>query len=222
MTEPPSGVDDADAEPPAVEHPIAEPTVVVPDPPAKLGPLAGLISGPGIEAFDSRLDGWADTMRGNRVADRLFYGLSTVGDHGMVWHAIALARVAGGVDTFVGAVELSSALGIEAAIVNGPIKMLFRRVRPVPATARPLKLRQPRTSSFPSGHASAGLFAATLVAARSRWSWPWYLLGGLIGWSRVHVKIHHPSDGVGGALVGWALGRGASRVLPRVRRALRY
>ena len=83
-------------------------------------------------------------------------------------------------ETFADAVELSSALGIEAALVNGPVKMLFRRVRPVPATARPLKLRQPKTSSFPSGHASSGMFAAALVARRSQVSWPWYALGAAI------------------------------------------
>lgn len=190
----------------------------IPAPNPQRGPLAGLIDGPGIEAFDRTVDGWADRLRGHVLADRLFYGLSTVGDHGIVWHAIALARIPVAGETFRDAVELSSSLGIEAAIVNGPMKMLFRRVRPVPATARPMKLRKPRTSSFPSGHASAGMFAAALIADRSRYGWPWYLLGGLIGWSRVHVKIHHPSDVVGGFVVGLLLGRGALKVLPLTRR----
>lgn len=187
----------------------------IPAPDPRLGPLAGLIDGPRIAAFDETVDGWADRLRGHVVADRLFYGLSTVGDHGMVWHAIALARIPVSGERLVDAAELSAALGIEAAIVNGPVKMLFRRVRPVPATARPHKLRKPKTSSFPSGHASAGVFAATLIANRgSRYGWAWYSLGILIGWSRVHVKIHHPSDVVGGFAVGWALGRLALRLLP--------
>jgi undecaprenyl-diphosphatase len=101
---------------------------------------------------------------------------------------------------------VSSALGVEAAIVNGPVKMLFRRQRPV-GHERPHHLRTPRTSSFPSGHASAGMFAAVLFAARTRRRWPWYILGALMGWSRVHVKIHHPSDVIGGAAVGLVLGR---------------
>lgn len=187
------------------------------DPVARLGPLAGLIDGPAITRFDATVDGWADRLRGIPVADRLFYGLSTAGDHGMIWHAVALARIPIGGDRFVDAVELSAALGIEAAIVNGPVKMLFRRVRPIPATPRPRRLRTPRTSSFPSGHASAGMFAATLLARRNRKVGPlWFALGTLIGWSRVHVKIHHPSDVVGGYVVGWALGRLALRLLPRL------
>jgi undecaprenyl-diphosphatase len=205
---------------PAEEDLVVNPIDAPGAPAPRLGPLAGLIDGPGIEAFDARVDAWAERVRGNRFADRLFYGLSTVGDHGMVWHAIALARIPVAGETFADAVELSSALGIEAAIVNGPVKMLFRRVRPVPATARPLKLRKPRTSSFPSGHASAGAFAAVLVADRSRFGLPWYVLGGLIGWSRVHVKIHHPSDVAGGFVVGWLLGRIALKVLPGIRAGL--
>lgn len=181
------------------------------------GPLAGMIDGPGIAAFDTTVDGWADHLRGHTFADRLFYSLSKVGDHGMVWHAIALARVPVSQERFVDAVELSAALGIEAALVNGPLKMLFRRVRPVSATPRPHRLRQPRTSSFPSGHASAGMFAATLIANRgSRYGWAWYSLGALIGWSRVHVRIHHPSDVVGGYIAGLVLGRLALRILPHL------
>ncbi|HNI35082.1 MAG TPA: phosphatase PAP2 family protein [Microthrixaceae bacterium] len=185
------------------------------------GPLAGLIDQPWIDAFDETVDGWAERLRGNPVADRLFYGLSAVGDHGIVWQAIALARVPIAHDRFVEAVELSCALGVEAAVLNGPIKMLFRRRRPVADGPRPLRLRQPRTSSFPSGHASAGIFAAVLVSQRSRNGWMWYTLGGLVGWSRVHVKIHHPSDVVGGYAAGWLLARIALRVLPRLRRYYR-
>lgn len=219
MTEPPvPATSDVPGDEPDLDLDLdMRPPAVPSSPPPSLGPLAGLLDDPRLDRFDERVDAWAERLRGHRLADQLFYGLSTVGDHGIVWHAIALARIPAAGETFGDAVELSAALGIEAAIVNGPLKMLFRRVRPVPATARPMRLRQPKTSSFPSGHASAGLFAATLVAHRSRVGWPWYLLGVLIGWSRVHVKIHHPSDVVGGFAVGWLLGRIALRILPGIR-----
>lgn len=181
----------------------------------RTGPLAGLIDRPAIRRFDEVVDAWADLARGVPILDRLFYALSTLGDHGIIWHIVGLSRIPIAGDTFYEAVELSSALGVEAAIVNGPVKMLFRRTRPTPVADSPYRLRTPRTSSFPSGHASAGAFAAALLADRSRRGWPWYLLGGLIGWSRVHVRIHHPSDVVGGYAVGWLLGRFALRALRR-------
>ncbi|HBX76163.1 MAG TPA: hypothetical protein DEG43_00815 [Acidimicrobiaceae bacterium] len=182
-------------------------------PPPSVGPLGFLIDHPLVARFDEQVDSVAEVLRGNRIADRLFYSLSKVGDHGIIWHVIGCSRVILNQDTFVAAVALSSALGIEAAVVNGPVKMLFRRVRPEPEEPRPLQLRKPRTSSFPSGHASAGAFAAMLVADRTVKAWPWYLAGGLVGWSRVHVRIHHPSDVLGGFIVGWALGRLALRVI---------
>lgn len=195
-------------------------TAPTPDVPVetKLGPLAHLIDRPAVARFDATLEGWADVLRGNPAADRLFYSLSAAGDHGIVWHVVGLGRAALGTGTIRDAVELSAALGIEAAIVNGPVKMLFRRVRPIHESERPHRLRRPRTSSFPSGHASAGTFAATVLAPHSRHPSLWYVVGGLIGWSRVHVRIHHPSDVVGGAVVGWALGRAAVAVGARARR----
>ncbi|MEZ5322448.1 MAG: phosphatase PAP2 family protein [Microthrixaceae bacterium] len=175
------------------------------------GPLAGWLDSPIVERIDEIGERWADTLRGRPWADRLFYGLSTAGDHGGVWHAIAVLQALTGRASWRDGVEFSSAIGVEAAVLNGPVKLLFRRSRPVVEGERPLHLRTPRTSSFPSGHASSGMFAATLLAARGGRSWPWYLLGATIGWSRVHVRIHHPSDVVGGLVAGILLGRiGAS------------
>lgn len=197
-----------------------EPADIPPDVPVetKLGPLAHLIDRPAVANFDAAGERWADTLRGNPAADRLFYALSTAGDHGIIWHVVGLGRAATGRATLADAIELSAALGVEAALVNGPVKMLFRRVRPVHESERPHRLRQPRTSSFPSGHASAGTFAATVLAPRTRRPWVWYVVGALVGWSRVHVRIHHPSDVVGGAVVGWVLGKAATAVLARNRR----
>ena len=52
--------------------------------------------------------------------------------------------------------------------------------------------------------AEAGLAALWLAAALS--------LGALVASSRVHVKIHHSSDVIGGALVGLAVGQVAKRI----------
>ena len=173
---------------------------------------ARLLEHPTVHAVDAAAEQLAERLRGIPVFDRIFYGLSTYGDHGILWHIIGVLRAVAGIDTPRQAAELSGGLGIEAAIVNGPVKEIFRRERPVADYERPLQLRTPRTSSFPSGHASAGMFAAVLLADRDRRRWPWYLLGAAMGWSRVHVRIHHGSDVVGGAIVGLVLGRLGVRV----------
>jgi undecaprenyl-diphosphatase len=98
--------------------------------------------------------------------------------------------------------------------VNGAVKSAFRRERPVHDEERPHNLRQPLTSSFPSGHASAAFLAATLLAERSRIRPLWYAAAGVVAASRVHVRIHHASDVVVGAGIGLALGRLIRKVLP--------
>ena len=66
------------------------------------------------------------------------------------------------------------------------------------------RIRKPRTSSFPSGHASSAFFAAVLL---SGWStWPaivvWFVFAVIIATSRAAVRIHHATDILVGATIG--------------------
>ena len=108
---------------------------------------------------------------------------------------------------------LSALLGAESLIVNQGVKRLFRRVRPtVPGDPR-FPVRKPSTSSFPSGHASSAFFAAAiLTTATGRARAPaWYSMAVIVSISRAYVRIHHPSDVVGGAALGAVLGVAGSR-----------
>jgi membrane-associated phospholipid phosphatase len=69
--------------------------------------------------------------------------------------------------------------------------------------------------AFPSGHAMASMsLVATLVILTwgSRWQWGVLIGGGLfvlaIGWTRIYLGVHYPSDILAGWLVsvGWAVG----------------
>ena len=79
---------------------------------------------------------------------------------------------------------------------------------------RPHELRQPVTSSFPSGHASAAVLAATLLTERSKFKPLWYGLAGIVATSRIHVRIHHASDVIAGAIVGFGLSRVVKKFFP--------
>ena len=146
------------------------------------------------------------------MADKLFYGASEAANHSILWHALGVGQALVRSDPRI-AVELSIALGIESALVNGPIKLMFRRSRPGEASDRPRKLRQPKTSSFPSGHASAAMVAAALLSRGSSWIAAWYAIAAVVAVSRAHVRIHHASDVAGGVAVGVALGAIARRIL---------
>jgi undecaprenyl-diphosphatase len=173
-----------------------------------------------VSRFDDAVDRALDPLRGNPVADRLFYSLTELADFSLLWHLVGFgralpARGAKGDQLAREAVELSVVLGIESLLVNQGIKSLFRRQRPVHQGERPHTLRTPLTSSFPSGHASAAFCAAAVLSRDRRLVVPAYGLAALVATSRVYVRIHHASDVVGGAAVGIALGGVARRALRR-------
>ncbi len=175
---------------------------------------AGFIAS--IDRLDDLIDQWWERLRGNAVLDRVFYTASEAADFSLLWHTIGVAKAIVRDDPRIAA-ELSIALGIESALVNGPVKSLFKRRRPHEERPRPHNLRRPRTSSFPSGHASAAMVAAALLSRRSRFGAVWYGLAVVVGVSRAHVRIHHVSDIVGGLVLGGVLGGLARRVLARSR-----
>lgn len=154
-------------------------------------------------------------LRGHLNADRLFYAASAVADHSVLWHSIGAIRAASGRRGRREAVRLSAALGVESLIINVGVKSLFRRTRPVAIAVRPFGLRTPLTSSFPSGHSSSAFLAATLLSDGTPALAPlWFGLATVVAASRVHVRIHHPTDVVAGAALGLALGLVVKAVAP--------
>lgn len=167
--------------------------------------------------FDEAVDQRVDRIRGHRTIDRLMYGASELGDWSLIWHLIGAGQgLLPGRDP-LGAVRVSAILGVESLLVNGGIKSLFRRHRPVweEDRPRPHRIRKPQSSSFPSGHASSAFTAAGILSQGDP-MWPvYYGIGALVASSRVYVKMHHASDVLAGAALGVGLGVVARRVWPR-------
>lgn len=188
------------------------------------GPSSGPAGARALWALADRFDRWADRpfdkLRTVPNADRLFYAASEAANFSMLWHALAWVPVLVRPDPVrvVRAASTSAALAVESALVNGPVKSAFRRSRPVLAEGqqRTRRLRQPKTTSFPSGHASAAAVAVLMLGRRHNVVVRAALavLGAVVATSRVHVRIHHASDVVGGALIGYGLGRVLRRLLP--------
>jgi len=169
-----------------------------------------------IRAIDRAVDTAVSRAR-HPALDAIFYPLSSAADHSLLWLATAGVREATGQARPGTAVRLAAILGVESAVTNVALKSLFGRIRPVldPALTGPLPwgLRRPITSAFPSGHATAG-FTAAVFLSRADPGPPWYLIAGLVGFSRVYVRLHHTSDVVGGAALGLAFGLAARRLAP--------
>jgi undecaprenyl-diphosphatase len=98
-----------------------------------------------------------------------------------------------------------------SAIINRTVKMLLHRARPHLWNSATPEFGY----GFPSGHAMASM---TLVAAlviltwNTRWRWSIVITGALfvlaIGWTRLYLGVHYPSDILAGwmASVAWAVG----------------
>ncbi|MEJ7585126.1 MAG: phosphatase PAP2 family protein [Acidimicrobiales bacterium] len=166
------------------------------------------------EAFDAAVDRLFDHLRGRPVIDRVMYTTSELADFSLLWHLLSVANALRSERAFRESRRMTVVLGLESTVVNLGVKTLFKRRRPVPEFVRPHHLRVPLTSSFPSGHASAAFCAAGLLSGGSRRGPIYYGAAVLIATSRVHVKIHHGSDVIAGALLGTTLAALARRVWP--------
>jgi undecaprenyl-diphosphatase len=137
----------------------------------------------------------------------LALGLSLCGSLGVL---ITLSAAA--LSIFVLKRERQSAIALAAAmggaiILNNGLKLAFHRVRPEPFFGV-----APESFSFPSGHVLFAscfygvlsfIFVSSLPNATSRAA-TWTsvaLLVSAIGWSRVYLGVHYPTDVVGGLLV---------------------
>lgn len=171
-----------------------------------------------VDRFDERADAALEKVRGrNRVVDRVFLTASEVGDFSMIWQVVNIVR---GLVThhYAQMLLFAALLGAESLVVNQGIKRLFRRVRPTETGDPRYQVRKPRTSSFPSGHASSAFYAASILTAWSGWpsALAWFTLAIVVGASRAFVRIHHASDVLGGVVVGAVLAQIALAILRAV------
>jgi undecaprenyl-diphosphatase len=95
------------------------------------------------------------------------------------------------------------------ALSHVPVQLLKRvvaRPRPCDALGLPLALVPlPDPFSFPSGHAAAVTAIATTATVAYPWVAPVVLpLAGLVSYSRVALRVHHPSDVLAGVALGFA------------------
>ncbi len=165
-----------------------------------------------VEGIDDAVDAWWErALRGKPALDRIMYAASEAANHSRLWHTLGAVQAAARRDSRP-ATELSVALMAEAVLVNGLVKTIFGRRRPAFSGRRPHTLRQPLTSSFPSGHASAAMVAAALLSRRSRWAPAYYALAAVVALSRIHVRLHHASDVAAGIGIGAVIGAVARRL----------
>lgn len=168
--------------------------------------------------MDARIAVWVATHR-IAVLNDLFVGLGTVEKLGLLWVLAALAIAWGlgcGRRRIVALAALTALTTFAADSAAFAVKDLTNRRRPFEAHQQIHPLYVVHSSSFPAGHAATAFAGATLLSAVAPKAAPLLLVvAAAIGFSRVYVGVHYPTDVLAGAVIGVAVGAAAVLVLRR-------
>lgn len=144
--------------------------------------------------------------------------------HGEVWILLALVLLLVRRTRRQGA-AVACGLVLDLIACNLLLKPLFGRIRPFAVNpAVTLLVKAPLDASFPSGHTAASFAAVFALRASGSPLWrPALALALVIAFSRLYLYVHWPSDVLGGAVLGAAVGWIGARTVEMIeeRRARR-
>ena len=168
--------------------------------------------------FEASILFWIqENLRG--ALDGFWVFITHLGDSGYFWIAIGIALLIFKKTRPVGITVLLS-LAINACMTNLTLKDFFGRTRPFYVNTELVTLiKHPSSFSFPSGHTS-GSFSAALVLYHmfpKKIGVPAVILATMIGFSRMYVGVHYPTDILGGIVVAIIASTLAIMIVSKVR-----
>lgn len=158
--------------------------------------------------MDGKLLLWIKETFSHPVLDEIMIAVSRLGDKGFIWIAIGVLFLLFGLKNKKwrsrGFLVLFS-LAVNFLACNVILKPLIDRTRPYYVLDYTPLIPPVGDPSFPSGHTSASFAAATAIYAINRkWGIVAYIFAAVMGFSRLYLGVHFPTDVLAGALLGVA------------------
>ncbi|MDO4198063.1 MAG: phosphatase PAP2 family protein [Erysipelotrichaceae bacterium] len=134
--------------------------------------------------------------------------ITSLGDYGILWIIITGILLFNSKTRKEGIASAISLI-LCAIICNGILKPLVGRIRPCDLnTAVTLLVNRPPDYSFPSGHTASSFASAVAIFAsgNKKLGIVSIVIAFLIGFSRMYVYVHFPTDVLAGMMLGIMLG----------------
>jgi len=150
---------------------------------------------------------WADGWWSSPVFDHALPWLTYLGSHYALIFFIILSWIITKQRKVLRHLVLLYA--IQSAVIYG-LKFLIQRQRPFLFLETASKLSKGPGEildpSFPSAHAAFSFMMATLLALWfPRYRVIFFIVAGFIGWTRIYLGLHYPTDVIVGALLGYGI-----------------
>lgn len=171
-----------------------------------------------MQAFEFAILDWIRNTLQCDFLDSVVPVISGWINHGEIWIMLALVLLLIRKTRWIG-VSVALALVIDFLCCNIILKPLVARVRPCDVnTAITLLIAQPNDFSFPSGHTAVSFAAAAALKASGCRLWiAACVIAIIMGFTRLYLYVHWPSDVVAGAIVGVFAGFAGHRLSLKLR-----
>jgi undecaprenyl-diphosphatase len=173
-----------------------------------------------IQTMDMAILDFIQAHARSGIGDVFFPAVSWLGNNGLIWIVLAVILLVIPKTRKLGVI-VAAALVLETVCCNFILKPLVARPRPFEVNqAVQLLVSGPTDYSFPSGHTGASFAAVSaLFFSKNKLYIPAGILAVLIGFSRLYLYVHYPSDVLCGVLLGIFSGFLSCRICAKFRRA---